>query len=55
MQHIIKLAVARNIDVLSDKIAELVVIAKHKYPDHICEINIKKYHNTLWLVSLIIN
>ena len=55
MKHLIEIAAAKDIYELSDILAELVVIAKRNYPDKICEITVKKYHNTLWLVSLIVN
>lgn len=56
MQNNIKeIAVTRNIYELSEKIAELVVAAKRTYPENRCKIIIKKYTNSLWLVSFIIN
>ena len=55
MRLLKKVAAAKDIYELSDILAELVVIAKRNYPDKICEITVKKYHNSLWLVSLIVN
>ena len=49
------IAVAKDIYELSDILAEFVVIAKRNYPDKICEILVKKLHNSLWLVNLIVN
>ena len=55
MRHLKEIAVAKDIYELSDVLAELVVIAKRDYPDKICEILVKKLHNSLWLVNLIVN
>ena len=54
MRLLKEISVAKDIYELSDILAELVVIAKRNYPDKICEIIVKKFHNSLWLVSLIV-
>ena len=55
MKLLKEIAAAKDIYELSDILAEFVVIAKRNYPDKICEISVKKYHNSLWLVSFIVN